>query len=122
MESGDSLKADAGSAPLDARAADSATRQPVLRPLRNQDLPRGGGQGRFVFVTEGVERTWEPENEDLAVIEDQLVELTEQVVADEIFEARPERWRCRWCKFAALCPAMDQASLEDLSAAADVVF
>jgi RecB family exonuclease len=77
---------------------------------------------RFVFVTEGVERTWKLENEDLAAIEDQLVELTEQVESDELFEARPERMRCRWCKFAALCPAMDKASLEELGAAGKAAF
>ena len=69
---------------------------------------------RFVYVTEGVERTWSPDGDDLAAIESELVELTEPVSSDEVFEARPDPMRCRWCSYASLCPARDETSLEDL--------
>ena len=97
------------SAKLYALAATRTFHEPVVRV-------------RFVYVTEGTERSWSPEGDDLAAIEDELVELTEQVASDQLFEPRPAQMRCRWCKFAALCPAMDQASLEDLAAAGDAVF
>lgn len=77
---------------------------------------------RFVFVTEGVERCWAPEAGDLAKIEDELDELTAQVSADDIFEPRPAPMRCRWCKYAALCPAMDDTSTDELTEAAEAVF
>ena len=77
---------------------------------------------RFVYVTEGIERTWSPDGDDLAAIESELVELTDRVSSDEIFEARPDPMRCRWCSYASLCPARDETSLEDLRDAATAVF
>jgi RecB family exonuclease len=77
---------------------------------------------RFVYVTEGVERTWSPDGDDLATIESELVDLTEQVSSDQLFEARPDPMRCRWCSYASLCPARDDTSLEDLESAEQAVF
>lgn len=77
---------------------------------------------RFIYVGEGVERSWSPQAGDLAAIEDELAALTEQVAATEVFEPRPARMRCRWCPFASLCPAMDDVSLEELGGASEVVF
>ena len=77
---------------------------------------------RFVYITEGIERTWSPDGDDLAAIESELVELTDRVSSDEIFEARPDPMRCRWCSYASLCPARDETSLEDLRDAATAVF
>ena len=73
---------------------------------------------RFVYVTEGIERTWSPDGDDLAAIESELVELTDRVSSDEVFEARPDPMRCRWCSYASLCPARDETSMEDLGDAA----
>src|SRR5581483_2445703 len=76
---------------------------------------------RFIYVGEGVERSWNPQPGDLATIEDELATLTDQVDATEVFEPRPAQMRCRWCPFASLCPAMDNASLGELGDA-EVVF
>jgi RecB family exonuclease len=76
----------------------------------------------FVYITEGIERTWSPDGDDLAAIESELVELTDRVSSDEVFEARPNPMRCRWCSYATLCPARDETSLEDLHDAAAAVF
>jgi RecB family exonuclease len=77
---------------------------------------------RFVYVTEGLERAWSPTGEDLAAIEAELVELTDRVSSDELFEPRPARMRCRWCSYASLCPARDESSLTDLNSAERAVF
>lgn len=94
---------------LYALAPTRTYRQPVVRV-------------RFLYVTEGVERSWSPQNEDLAAIEDELVELTDRVAETTVFVPQPEPTRCRWCKFAPLCPAKDESSLAELTAAEDVAF
>ncbi len=94
---------------LYALAASRTFRQPVVRV-------------RFLYLVEGVERSWSPENEDLARIEDELVELTEEVTQTEVFVPRPDPFRCKWCKFRQLCPASDEASLEELVLAEEAPF
>jgi putative RecB family exonuclease len=94
---------------LYALAATRTFHQPVVRI-------------RFIFIAEGVERSWSPENEDLAAIEDELVELTDRVSETDVFVARPDPWRCRWCRFASICPAKDETSVDELTDAEEAPF
>jgi putative RecB family exonuclease len=91
-----------------ALAATRSFHQPVVRV-------------RFIFVARGIERIWNVENEDLAAIEDQLVELTDRIDATTVFHASPGPL-CRWCDYASLCSERDQASLDQLESDPEVPF
>jgi putative RecB family exonuclease len=77
---------------------------------------------RFIFITEGVERSWAPQNEDLAAIEDELVELTDRISDTDTFLAQPDPWRCRWCRYGSICPAKDETSVDELTDAGGAPF
>jgi RecB family exonuclease len=66
------------------------------------------------------EQRWEVEAEDLAAIEDQLVELSARIASTTTFAPVVGR-HCNWCRYRHLCDA-DQCSLGDLDSEMNTVF
>ena len=93
---------------LYALAAARTLRRPVVRV-------------RLIYLTAEVERIWNVEQEDLAAIEEQLVELTDRVRSTTNFRAFPGD-PCRYCDYATICDERDQANLAELAEKADVPF
>lgn len=77
---------------------------------------------RFVYLLEDVECTWRPENEDLAEVEQELVDLTGEIASTEEFAPNPACGLCRWCAYRSICPATDDKDLSELEAPAELAF
>lgn len=108
IEAGEELADDRG-AQVYALAATRVYKQPVV-------------EVRFQFLGEGRALTWKLEREDLALIEERLVEATSAIHATEEFEARPD-FHCRWCAYLNLCPpGRGEARVDELDEQADTPF
>jgi putative RecB family exonuclease len=75
---------------------------------------------RFIYLTEQVERSWQPTGAEMAEVEERLVELTDEIAAAGSFEPRPGR-QCEFCDYRTICPAT-RPSVEALVDPGEVVF
>jgi CRISPR/Cas system-associated exonuclease Cas4 (RecB family) len=73
---------------------------------------------RYLYLAHGVDARWEPEREDVAAARDRLNALTDEMLADTVFEARPGA-HCSHCSFAHVCPDAGRVELADLELQGD---
>ncbi len=67
---------------------------------------------RFIYLAEDRELRWDPEPEDLASVKQRLTKRINTIVQDSEFPPTPG-FGCRWCPYAPICDARDQAPLDD---------
>lgn len=76
---------------------------------------------RVLYLRDGSEVSWEPEEEDVLAAGARLLELTERIAADRQFAAYPGD-ACRFCPVARRCPERGKVELSDLLIPEDIAF
>lgn len=68
---------------------------------------------RYLYLAHGVDARWEPEREDIRAARQRLLDQTDEMLADQVFETRPGA-HCVHCPFAFVCPEAGRVELTDL--------
>jgi RecB family exonuclease len=104
----------------DDEVADEPAAQAYLLATEDE-YAREVSRVRFLYLAAGEEARWEPEREDVDDTRDRLLELTDVMYRDKVFEARPGT-HCSRCQFAHVCPDAGRVELTDLEVDDELTF
>jgi RecB family exonuclease len=103
---------------------DEVGREPAVQAylLATEELYRRQvDRVRYLYLAHGADARWQPERDDVDDARQALIDLTDVMYRDQLFEPNPGP-HCKSCAFAHLCPEAGRVELDELVPDPDLVF